>query len=36
MSLFKANYGYELKMSFTPKQAKKTSETVKKRMEKLI
>ena len=36
MSLFKANYGYKLKTSFTPQQAKKISKTAKKKMEKLI
>ena len=36
MSLFKANYSYKLKILFTPQQAKKTSKTVKERMEKLI
>ena len=36
MSPFKANYGYKLKISLTPRQAKKTSETAKERMEKLI
>ena len=36
MSPFKANYGYKLKTSLTPRQAKKTSKTAKKRMEKLI
>ena len=36
MSLFKANYGYKLKILLTLKQAKKISETVKKRIEKLI
>ena len=36
MSLFKANYSYKLKILFTPRQVKKTSETVKERMEKLI
>ena len=36
MSLFKTNYGYKLKILLTPRQAKKTSETVKERMEKLI
>ena len=33
---FKANYGYKLKTLLTPRQAKKTSETVKKRIEKLM
>ena len=36
MSLFKANYSYKLKILLTPRQAKKTSETAKERMEKLI
>ena len=36
MSLFKTNYGYKLKTLLTPRQAKKISKTVKKRMEKLI
>ena len=36
MSPFKANYGYELKTLLMPRQAKKTSETAKERMEKLI
>ena len=36
MSPFKANYGYKLKTLLMPRQAKKTSETAKKRMEKLI
>ena len=36
MSPFKANYGYKLKTLFMPRQAKKISETVKKRMEKFI
>ena len=36
MSLFKANYGYKLKILLMPRQAKKMSETVKERMEKLI
>ena len=31
MSLFKANYSYKLKILLTPKQAKKTSKTVKKK-----
>ena len=35
-SPFKANYGYEPKTSLTPRQAKKTSETAKERMEKLM
>ena len=36
MSPFKANYGYKLKILLTLKQAKKTSELAKERMEKLI
>ena len=36
MSLFKANYSYKLKILLTLRQAKKTSKTVKKRIEKLI
>ena len=36
MSLFKATYGYKLKTLFTLRQAKKTSKTAKKRVEKLI
>ena len=36
MSLFKANYGYDLVTSLTLRQAKKSSEIVKKRVEKLI
>ena len=36
MSLFKANYGYKLKILFILKQAKKISKTVKERMEKLM
>ena len=36
MLLFKANYSYKLKTLFTLRQAKKTSKTVKERMEKLI
>ena len=31
MSLFKANYGYKLKILLTPRQAKKISETVKEK-----
>ena len=34
--LFKVNYSYKLKISFMLQQAKKISETAKKRMEKLI
>ena len=33
---FKANYGYKLKTLLTPRQAKKTSETVKEKIKKLI
>ena len=36
MSPFKVNYSYKLRILFTPKQAKKTSKTVKERIEKLI
>ena len=36
MSLFKANYGYNSAMSFTPKQAKKKNENAKERIEKLM
>ena len=36
MSPFKTNYGYKLKISLTPRQAKKTSKSAKERMEKLI
>ena len=36
MSLFKANYGYNPVTSLTPKQAKKSSETAKNRIKKLI
>ena len=36
MSLFKATYSYELKTLLTLRQAKKTSEIVKERIEKLI
>ena len=36
MSLFKANYSYKLKILLILKQAKKISEIVKERMEKLI
>jgi hypothetical protein len=35
-SPFKANYGYEPKISLSPKQAKKSSETAKKRVKTLI
>jgi len=33
---FKANYGYELKTSLLPHQAKKTSSTAKQRIEMLM
>ena len=36
MSPFKITYSYELKISLTLRQVKKTSETAKKRVEKLI
>jgi hypothetical protein len=36
MSLFKANYGYELKILLSPRQVKKSSETAKERVETLI
>ena len=36
MSLFKTNYGYKLKTLLSPQQAKKSSETAKKRVETLI
>ena len=36
MLLFKANYGYKLKISLLPQQAKKSSETAKERVETLI
>ena len=36
ISLFKANYGYELKILLLLKQVKKSSETAKKRVEILI
>ena len=36
MLLFKANYGYKLKILFTPRQAKKISKIVKEKIEKLI
>ena len=36
MSLFKANYSYELKILLTPRQAKKTNKSVKERIEKVI
>ena len=36
MSLFKANYGYKLKILLILRQAKKISKTVKERIKKLI
>jgi hypothetical protein len=36
ISLFKANYGYELKILLSPKQVKKSSKTVKERVKTLI
>ena len=36
ISLFKANYGYELKILLSPKQVKKSSEIAKKRVETFI
>jgi hypothetical protein len=36
ISLFKANYGYKLKISLSLKQVKKSSKTVKERVETLI
>ena len=33
---FKATYGYKLRISLTPRQAKKTSKTAKERVEKLM
>ena len=36
MLLFKVNYGYKLKILFTPKQAKKINKIVKERIKKLI
>ena len=36
MSLFKVNYGYKLKISLMPRQAKKTSEIAKEKIEKLM
>ena len=36
MSPFKTNYSYKLKILLTPRQAKKTSETAKEKIEKLI
>ena len=35
-SPFKINYGYKLRTLLTPRQAKKTNEIVKERIEKLI
>jgi hypothetical protein len=34
--LFKANYGYKLKISLSPKQVKKSSKMVKKRVKTFI
>jgi hypothetical protein len=34
--LFKANYGYKLKILLLPRQVKKSSKTVKKRVKTLI
>ena len=34
--LFKANYGYKLRTSLSPRQVKKTSSTAKQRMETLM
>jgi hypothetical protein len=36
MSLFKANYGYKLKILLLPKQVKKSSKIAKERVETLI
>jgi hypothetical protein len=36
MSLFKANYGYKLKILLSLRQVKKSSETAKERVETLI
>ena len=36
MSLFKANYGYKLRILLLPQQVKKSSKTVKKREETFI
>ena len=36
MLLFKANYGYKLKISLLPQQVKKSSETAKEKVETLI
>ena len=36
MSLFKANYGYKLKILLMPRQAKKMSKTAKERIEKFM
>jgi hypothetical protein len=35
MSLFKVNYSYKLKISLSPKQVKKSSETAKEKVEPL-
>ena len=36
MLLFKANYGYKLKISLSPQQVKKSSETAKERVKTFI
>ena len=36
MSLFKANYGYKLKILLSPRQVKKSSKIVKERIETFI
>jgi hypothetical protein len=36
MLLFKANYGYKLRILLSPKQVKKSSETAKERVKTLI
>ena len=36
MSLFKANYGYKLKILLSPQQVKKSSETAKERVKTFI
>ena len=36
MSLFKANYSYKLKISLSPQQVKKSSETAKEKIKTLI
>jgi hypothetical protein len=36
ISLFKANYGYKLKILLSPKQVKKSSKIVKERVKTLI